>query len=259
MKSVHAVWEQQNIGVNAYETTLTEADTPDQVAQAELAMLAGGAQYLVVKTPVNCPALLFGLPQLGYAFVETVFHVSIRREDYHMPAAVARFDRGLAVAQRTAETDLQRIYALIRGGVFKSDRISIDPAFTTAQAGNRYANWLAQMLAGGGKLFEVLRGETPIGFFVIVRVDETTIDPVLMGLYDEEGDRGMGALLHKKTLDTCFTMDCMRLSSTIVSNNAKVLRVYVNAGATITDTQYTYVKHVPQPPAAKARSPHNGV
>jgi len=65
-----------------------------------------------------------------------------------------------------------------------------------------------------------------------------------MGLYDEARDRGMGALLHKKTLDTCFTWPCDRLTSTIVSNNAKVLRVYVNAGATIADTEYTYVKHL---------------
>ena len=44
---------------------------------------------------------------------------------------------------------------------------------------------------------------------------------------------------------SCFAQDCARLTSTIVSNNAKVLRVYVNAGATIADTQYTYVKHLP--------------
>ena len=141
-------------------------------------------------------------------------------------------------------TTVLRIYALIRRGVFKSDRVSIDPAFGRAKGGNRYANWLRSMLARGGFLYEVLSGDKPIGFFVICRKDETTVDPVLMGMYDEEGDRGMGALLHKKTLDTCFTHDCKRLTSTIVSNNAKVLRVYVNAGATITDTLYTYVKHV---------------
>jgi hypothetical protein len=39
----------------------------------------------------------------------------------------------------------------------------------------------------------------------------------------------MGALLHKKMLDTCFIYDCARVTSTIVSNNVKVLRVYVNA------------------------------
>ncbi|MEG2355374.1 MAG: hypothetical protein RSC40_00315, partial [Clostridia bacterium] len=187
---------------------------------------------------------LFGLPKLGYTYVETVFHVAIKRSEYHMPSAIARFDRGLTVLERRGAQELERVFALIRSGVFVSDRVSIDPAFSVAQGGNRYANWLAAMLERGGQLYEVLNQERPIGFFVIVRKDENTVDPVLMGLYDEQNDRGMGALLHKKTLDTCFTHDCKRLTSTIVSNNAKVLRVYVNAGATITDTLYTYVKHL---------------
>ena len=246
MKTVHATWEQANLGVNAYETVLTEQDTADEYAQAEKALLAAGAEYLVVKTPVNTPTLLFGLPKLGYTFVETVFHVAIRRCDYHMQDTVARFDRGLSVLERTQPDDLQRVFSLIRSGVFRSDRVSIDPAFTLAQGGNRYANWLSQMLGRGGRLFEVLQGVKPIGFFVIVRVDAQTVDPVLMGMYDEANDRGIGTLLHKKTLDTCFEMDCARLTSTIVSNNSKVLRVYVNAGATITDTLYTYVRHIPR-------------
>lgn len=243
MKIIRATWELDNLGVNAFETRLDADDPLEAYRDAEQTMIADGAEYLVVKTPVNCPAFLFGLPKLGYTLVETVFHVTIRRSEYHIPAAIARFDRGLTVVQRTAEADRARVYALIRAGVFKSDRVSIDPGFTLAQSGNRYANWLSQMLSQGGQLFEVLQGEKPIGFFVITRVDEQTVDPVLMGLYDEENDRGMGALLHKKTLDTCFEQPCTRLTSTIVSNNAKVLRVYVNAGATIFDTEYTYVKH----------------
>lgn len=244
MKIFHAEYEKRNLGVDAWELSPEPGDTVEAFAREEAGLIARGAQYIVVKTPVNDPAWLFGLPKLGYSFVETVFHVAIRRADYRMPAEIARFDRGLSVVERTAEADRERVYALIRSGVFKSDRVSIDPAFTLAQSGERYANWLKQMLAGGGFLYEVLQGERPIGFFVVTRVDEHTVDPVLMGLYDEAHDRGMGALLHKKTLDTCFTHACTRLASTIVSNNAKVLRVYVNAGATITDTLYTYVKHL---------------
>ena len=243
MKIIRATWELDNLGINAFETRLDADDPLEAYRDAEQTMIADGAEYLVVKTPVNCPTFLFGLPKLGYTLVETVFHVAIRRSEYHIPAAIARFDRGLTVVERAADADRARVYALIRAGVFKSDRVSIDPAFTLAQSGNRYANWLSQMLSQGGKLFEVLQGEKPIGFFVITRVDEQTVDPVLMGLYDEDNDRGMGALLHKKTLDTCFEQPCTRLTSTIVSNNAKVLRVYVNAGATIADTEYTYVKH----------------
>lgn len=243
MKTIHATWERENLGVDAYEIVLSAEDTPEMLAAEEQRILALGAEYIVLKSPVNCQPLLFGIPKLGYTYVETVFHVEIKRRDYHMPDMIARFDRGLSVAHRTAPEDMERVYALIRGGVFVSDRVSIDPAFGPKLGGNRYANWLKGMIRKGGFLYEVMQGDKPIGFFVICRKDADTVDPVLMGMYDEQNDRGMGALLHKKTLDTCFEHDCKRLTSTIVSNNAKVLRVYVNAGATITDTLYTYVKH----------------
>ena len=244
MKTTHAVWELENIGADTYEILMEPADTPEMLAEAEQRIAAQGAEYIVVKTPVNCPQLLFGLPKLGYTFVELVYHVMVRRNEYHMPDTIARFDRGLTVVQRTEEAECQRVCDFIRRGVFVSDRVSLDPAFGVMKGGNRYANWLKNMLASGGFLYEVMKGEKPIGFFVICRKDEDTVDPMLMGMYDEQNDRGMGALLHKKTLDTCFTHTCKRLTSTIVSNNSKVLHVYVNAGASITDTLYTYVKHV---------------
>ncbi len=244
MKTTHAVWELENIGANAYEIALDAADTAQMLMEEEKRISSQGAEYIVVKTPPNCPHLIFELPKLGYTFVEMVFHVMIRRDEYSMPQTIARFDRGLSVIQRTEEEDRQRVYALIRQGVFVSDRVSIDPVFGVIKGGNRYANWLKSMLEKGGFLYEVMKGEKAIGFFVICRKDESTVDPVLMGMYDEQNDRGMGALLHKKTLDTCFTHDCKRLTSTIVSNNTKVLSVYTNAGATITDTLYTYVKHL---------------
>ena len=244
MKSIHAVWERENIGAETYELYMDAGDTIEMLAAEEQRLVKSGAQYIVVKTPVNCPQFLFQLPQMGYTFVEMVFRIMVRREEYHMPDVIARFDRGLTVVERTQEQDRERIYDLVRKGVFISDRVSIDPAFGLEKGGNRYACWLQKMVENGGFLYEVLSGERPIGFFVVVRKDDTTVDPVLMGMYDEQRDRGLGTLLHKKTLDTCFTHDCKKVTSTFVSNNSKVLHVYVNAGASITDTLYTYVKHV---------------
>ena len=221
MKTTHAVWERENIGVDAWEIALDAQDTIEALAEEEKRIIAEGAEYIVLKSPVNCPKLLFGLPELGYTYVETVFHVEIRRKDYHMPDIIARFDRGLTVVERTDPENQARIDRIIRSGIFISDRVSIDPAFSVSLGGRRYANWLRSMVEKGGRLYEVL-----------------------MAMYDQQNDRGLGALLHKKTLDTCFTHECRRLTSTIVSNNSKVLRVYVNAGATISDTLYTYVKHV---------------
>ena len=118
MKTTHAVWELENIGVNAYEIALDATDTPEMLAQEEQRVIAEGAEYIVVKTPVNCQQLLFGLPKLGYSFVEMVFHVMIRRNEYNMPATIARFDRGLTVVERTKESERQLVYDRIRAGVF---------------------------------------------------------------------------------------------------------------------------------------------
>jgi len=127
VKIVHTTFEQANLGVDAYEIAVEAADTPEGFAVEEQKLIAEGAEYLVIKTPVNRPDWLFALPRMGYTFVETVFHVAIKRSEYHMPPEIARFDRGLTVLERTSEWDRERVYGRIRSGVFKSDRVSIDP------------------------------------------------------------------------------------------------------------------------------------
>ncbi len=244
MKIVHAVWEQQNLGVDAYEIYLDTGDTVEQLAQAECELLEAGGKYFVVKTPVNRSDFLFGLPKLNYTFVETLFRVAVERDNYHVPLSIARFDRELSVVRRTTDGEMEAVFDRIRDGVFKSDRISMDPYFSKEKTSTRYINWIRQMMKQECMLFEVLHRSEPIGVFIIKRIDAQTVDPVLMGLYNEDKNRGLGTLLHKKTLDTCFEQPCDRITSTFVSNNAKILRVYTNIGAAITDLLYTYVKHI---------------
>ena len=62
MKTTHAVWELENIGANAWEIMLDASDTPEMLAEEEKRIVAEGADYIVVKTPVNCQKLIFGLP-----------------------------------------------------------------------------------------------------------------------------------------------------------------------------------------------------
>ena len=107
MKTTHAVWERENIGVNAYEIALDANDTPEMLAKEEERIIAEGAEYIVLKTPVNCQQLIFGLPKLGYTFVEMVFHVMIRREDpaeeilMHLPENVPELKEGDLVTAYT--------------------------------------------------------------------------------------------------------------------------------------------------------------
>ena len=43
--------------------------------------VADGGDYFVVKTPVNRGDLLFGLPALGYTYVETLFRIAVERAE----------------------------------------------------------------------------------------------------------------------------------------------------------------------------------
>ena len=43
MKTTHAVWELENLGVNAYELTLDAQDTPEAVRAEEARLIAEGA------------------------------------------------------------------------------------------------------------------------------------------------------------------------------------------------------------------------
>jgi RimJ/RimL family protein N-acetyltransferase len=244
MKIVHAVWERENLGVDAYEIFLENRDTLREFELEEKKLAEAGGEYFAVKTPVNRSDLLFGLPKLGYTFVETLFRIAIERGDYRVPQSIARFDRGLTVARRSTAEEREAVFGRIREGVFKSDRISLDPYFPAEKTAVRYINWIGQLISQGGMLYEALNRGEPFGLFIIKRIDAQTVDPVLMGLYQEDRNRGLGTLLHKKTLDTCFAQECDRITSTYVSNNAKILRVYANVGAAVTDVLYTYVRHV---------------
>lgn len=100
MKTTHAVWERENLGVDAYEIALDASDTPDLLRQEEARHHRGGRGIYRGENPGGLPRALFSMQSLGYTFVETVFHVMIRRDEYHMPASIARFDRGLRVVER---------------------------------------------------------------------------------------------------------------------------------------------------------------
>ncbi len=176
MKIIHATCEKENLGVNAYEILVAPEDTPADYAREEAppAGRRGGvpggqdARQRRALACSSCRSSLFvcgnGVPRGG-------------APGRLSPARGARAPRPGAGRRRAhGGFDRERIYALIPPAFSKATASSIDPAFTPAQSGNRYANWLKQMLSQGGRLYEVLRGETPVGFFVVTRVDEQTVD-----------------------------------------------------------------------------------
>ena len=244
MKIIDANWEQRNIGAKTFEIELTNNDNMEAFKLSENQLLSSGAEYLVVKSPVNMPEFIFGLPKLGYTQVETAFSINLHKDKYTVPPFIARLDRGVDVKEVVADADVEHLLSNIRDNLFDTDRISIDPYFTKEQSANRYFCWTRDMITSGCKLFNVCIKDKDIGFFINKEVDEKTVYPVLAGMYPEYKGKGMGALLIKKCIDTGFEEGYDKIDSVIVSNNFDILKIDLSFGFTITNLFNVYIKHI---------------
>lgn len=81
MKTTHAVWERENLGVDAYEIALDASDTPDLLRQEEARIIAAGAECIVAKTPVDAPRCCFRCRPWVYVCGDGLSCV-IRRDEY---------------------------------------------------------------------------------------------------------------------------------------------------------------------------------
>lgn len=243
MKIIDAIWEQRNIGVKTFEIEVAPTDTLDDFKLSENQLISGGAEYLVVKLPVNMPKFIFSLPKLGYTLVETSFSISLQRDKYVVPPFITRLDRGVDVNQVVENNKIEFLLSNIRDSLFDTDRISIDPSFTREQSANRYFCWTRDMITSGCKSFNVSIKDRDVGFFINKQLDKSTVYPVLAGLYPDYKGKGLGALLIKKCIDTAFNLGYDKISSVVVSNNFDILKIDLTFGFTIDNLYNVYIKH----------------
>ena len=128
MKMIDAEWEQRNLGVSAVEI---EVEPNDSFEDFQRALSGCDARYLVAKISVSRSDFLFGLPELGWRFVEAQESLSLQRSVYRVPKMLRRFDD--RCVYRLAENRDQARAALrhFRDGSFDTDRVALDPMFGT--------------------------------------------------------------------------------------------------------------------------------
>lgn len=242
MKMIDAEWEQRNLGVSAVEI---EVEPNDSFEDFQRALSGCDARYLVAKISVSRSDFLFGLPELGWRFVEAQESLSLQRSVYRVPKMLRRFDD--RCVYRLAENRDQACAALrhFRDGSFDTDRVALDPAFGVKLAGQRYYYWAMDVFERGGEIFDCLYGGRSIGSFVF-RTDSacpTVRHAVLGAMLPECQERGLGSLFFKKNMDAAFDRGAEEIRTAISSNNLTVFRLWLHFGAELTDTRYVYVRH----------------
>lgn len=240
MKIVDAYWELRNLGVTTQEVELDKTDSIKEIITSLDSLMA---MYQVIKVPTKRFDVYRLLTELGFSFAETMIRVSHDLNEINCNTVTKRVSDSLTFGEMDAK-ELLIMREHIRGGMFQTDRIILDPFFTSAQAANRYIMWMDDELERGSKMFSYRYKEQPVGFSCIKIEKDRTIYPVLGGVYMFDKPLSIGNAIIYKQLEIGRSIGGKKLYTFISANNATVVRAYSQLGYTFEDIKYVFVKHI---------------
>jgi hypothetical protein len=139
--------------------------------------------------------------------------------------------------------DLDFLYEKIRGGLFKTDRISLDPYFTQVQSANRYVCWIGDEISRGADCYKLLYKGNSVGFFTLKHIEGGVYYPFLSSVYDNEKYAGLGYNATYKAICEIRKRGGASLSTYLSSNNSGALNVAMAMGLIFRQFRYVYIKH----------------
>lgn len=237
MKLTDAVWEKRNLGLTTAEITVELGDTAEILRER---LPAVKAEYQVAKAPHGRMDLYFALQEQGFAFSEASIRVSHEIGTYKCPPLIERLLNKVSYEEMP---DLVTMEHYIRKGMFQTDRVILDPFFTSEQAAERYIGWMRDEQERGARLFHYTYQGAPIGFSCMRGNEEGEYYPVLGGIYPNDKPLPFGMVILYKQLDIARDLDGKRLYTYISSNNLPVVKAYNQCGYSVEEVQYVFVKH----------------
>ena len=240
MKILDAVWEKRNIDLDTLEIEVHESDT---WADLKNAIETLHYEYLVVKIPPTRTDLMFRLNALGLVFVELVTKAHFSGAQPELGNLQKRIISSLQWQEITDENK-KRLFEEISLGLFKTDRVAIDPLLGVNLSSNRYLGWIADELDSGAVIYEVTKNKELIGFFLMRRIDSNSSDAILAGLLEKYQNSGLGFVLNYLEIEVSKKNGSDSLYSTFSSNNRGATTIHMSMGYIVDRQHYVYVKHV---------------
>lgn len=239
MRLVEAIWEKRNLGLDCLELHCEPNDSVDAVR----AMLPLRASYQVVRIPAQRADLLLAVQESGYRLIEMSIDLSRHLQDFEIPALFRRFASRLSFREATG-AECERVLQIVASGsMFTTDRISLDPFFTAAQAGHRYACWSRDLLQQGGTMYVAAYKERDIGFGLHIEKQKGVYDACLGGVFPGGDNSGLGfAPLYLNTV-VPLQRGGRKVVTQVSSNNFPIFKLHLAFGYEPTGMEYVLVQH----------------
>lgn len=242
MKLVHAVWEQRNMGVDCWEVTIDKTDTLKVIKQLSEQEDLSKADYVVLKLPAELSFFMQDIQEEGWLFVETL---TTCYHEAKMPALTRIQTKMYECVSYDimSQNDIKILFSEIDKGIFKTDRIAMDRAFTDRQAYARYKGWIKEETDKGASLYKVMYKEKTVGFFGFKKIEKDIYFPYLGGLYEEAMDSGIGFTINCCEIAETIRRGGKRMLSAYSSNNRGASAIHLYLGYVLDEISYVYVKH----------------
>ncbi len=197
---------------------------------------------MVVKIPSNCYWAIPFFQSKGYSFIEAAVTTKHDMKNCPIPPGMKRiFDR-CSYSEMT-EDDIAIMYSEIDKGIFKTDRIYLDPFFPKGTSARRYKYWIADLISQGGTPCKVTYNNETIGFFLNKEIQPGMYENVLSGVYLDYEGTGYGVYVQYMGLLCNMNSRAKKIIGHVSASNIENFKAGNLFGCIITDVEYVFIKH----------------
>ena len=237
MKHIDAHWEKRNMGIEAVELIIDESDTLEEVNKAITQL---DKEYQVIRAPVGRIDLFMLLQKQGFVFMEAMYRCFV-----DLPGSILSDADITKTGYKKAESksSIKTIINNINEGMFKEDRVSLDPFFSPDQARARYVGMLEDYRSLNPGAFCIMHDNSEVGFFLLRELQEDVYDVLLTGLYPAYRSRGLGRSIALQPIICAKDIGSTRLYSSVSTNNKLSLSIHIKCGFIPDHIRYIFAKH----------------
>ncbi len=238
MKIIDAVWEKRNLGVDCHEVIFEREDSLSDLAKLDSLQ----SNYQVIKIPLDRSDLIFEVQKNNFTFVETLFSST---HDLTLPTLSPPLNRLCNVidCREVDKFALNNIQKKILSGIFKTDRIALDPHFGIEKSAQRYLGWLSDEVNFGSLVYELTYNNRPVGFFVM-KHEEGVFFARIGGVYSYPNVLGLGVVLNHCEIVIAKNLGGHVLHGAFSSNNPSVFNINNILGYKSKAEFNVFVRHI---------------
>jgi ribosomal protein S18 acetylase RimI-like enzyme len=140
-----------------------------------------------------------------------------------------------------ATKDIELLQSYVKEGLFKTDRIALDPELGPELANHRYSHWIADVAAKRiGALQWLMTASEPsrrVGF-IMFQEDGKTVNALLGGVFPQFQTQGAGLAMVLRPLHHFATQGFAHYQTKVSSNNFPIFKLYQDVGFKIHEVVY---------------------